>query len=502
MLLEIDHVSKCYGTKTVLDGVSMNLKKGEIHALLGKNGAGKTTLVKSISGVTTDYDGTIRFEGKSIDHLTVLERQKIGIYVVPQHASVIPEFTVAENIFIGDWPRKKNGFVDWNHIYIYAKEALDKYGVSFSPRQKVKDLSLVDQRKLNIVRALFSNAKLIILDEPTTALSAEERDGLFEFVIDLAKQGTSFIFISHYIEEVLRLSDRYTVLRDGKSYTGFSRGEVDERQLSNLIVGEDVELCVRERPEVLARAPIALQCSRIKARGLTDVSFHLAKGEILGLIGFPGSGAREICRALAGLNPIESGEIRLHGKKLRNPRRPDEALAQKIVYVSYDRHAEGIVPDLPIRENISLPILKSKLASLFGFVNERKEIENAQQYFSTLNIKAHSIYEEVGNLSGGNQQKVVISKALSTQPDVLIIDEPTVGIDVKSREEILSLINELTDTGLSVLYLTNDYNELLRVADRLLFFANGTIAREEINTGLTPEEVIQMRDSAEEEVAS
>lgn len=503
MLLKVENVYKRFGHKEVLIDNNLEVKKGEIHALVGKNGAGKTTLVKIISGVITEYDGNVIFDGENINKLSVIERQKRGIYVVPQHASVIPEFSVAENIVLGTWPRNEAGFVDWKEVYRIAENALQKYGLDFDPEMKVKDLTLVDQRKLNVVRALFSQAKLVILDEPTTALSAEERDSLFEFIRIQKKSGTSFILISHYLEEVLELSDTITVNRDGRSYTGYKKGEVDEKTLSQLIVGESVELLVRSEENRKKHKEIALRCENIEGPGLKNISFQVGKGEVLGIIGFPGSGAREICRALAGLIPIYNGTIYLHGDELTIPKSPKDAVEQKIIYVSYDRHKEGIVSLLSIKENMSLSIIHSKLKKWFGFINQEKERKNAEGYFEKLAIRASSIYEEVGNLSGGNQQKVVLSKALSCEPKVLILDEPTVGIDVKSREEILSLIDRLTkETGLSVLYFTNDYNELLRISDRLIFFDSGSIIDERVNIGLTSEDVIDIRDSAKEGVSA
>jgi simple sugar transport system ATP-binding protein len=501
LLLELANINKSFSRKQVLNNISFSVMDGEIHGLVGKNGAGKSTLVNIISGVLTNDTGNVTFGGVDISRLSVLERQERGIYVVPQHATIIPEFSVAENLFLGVWPKKRSGFVEWEKMYLTAERELQEYGLHVDPRMQAKDLSLVNQRKLNIVRALFSKAKLIILDEPTTALSADERESLFDFVLKLKNQGTSFIFISHYLEEILKLCDCITVIRDGQSFTGYKKGNIDERTLSNLIVGEDVELCERKNLGMQNKQDIVLECNELTGPSMVKISFPLRRGEILGLIGFPGSGAREICRALSGLHPIDQGSISLDGKKIENPKMPSHALEQRIVYVSYDRHVEGIVQLMTIRENIGLSILGTKLKKLFGLLNTQKDVRNAEGYFSKLNIKASSIYELVGNLSGGNQQKVVISKALSVEPSVLIVDEPTVGIDVKSREEILSLLNELTQTGLSVIYLTNDYNELLRVADRLLFFSKGKLLREEINQGYTAEEVIHMRDSVEGGVA-
>lgn len=503
MLLKVNHVYKSYGNKRVLFDNNLEVGHGEIHGLVGKNGAGKTTLVKIISGVLTDYEGDVLFNDKNINHLSVIERQQEGIYVVPQHAAIIPEFSIAENIFLGTWPRDRLGQVNWKELYGNAAKALAEYGLSYDPAMKGKKLSLVEQRKLNIVRALFSKAKLVILDEPTTALSAEERDSLFDFIEELRKEGTSFILISHYLEEILKLCDTITVNRDGQCYTGYKKGEVDEETLSTLIVGKNIELSSRPEEERMKKKEPLLVCENISGKGMQGISFEAGKGEVLGLVGFPGSGARELARALSGLHPVSAGRIKLNGSEIPTPKNPAQAVRQKIIYVSYDRHKEGVVQLLSIKKNISLSILESSLKRLFGFIDERQEDRNAREYFEKLNILAGSVNEAVGQLSGGNQQKVVLSKALSCQPEVLILDEPTVGIDVKSREEILALINELTKViGLTVLYLTNDYNELLRIADRLLFFDRGKVVTERVNLNLTTDEVIGIRDEAKEGEAS
>jgi len=495
MLLKVSNVNKSFGSKIVLTDNNLEVGKSEIHALVGMNGAGKTTLVRIISGVIDDYEGDIIFEDKNINKLSVIERQNVGIYVVPQHAAVIPEFTVAENIILGTWPKDTLGMVDWKKIYENAEKVLHDYGLDFDPRMKVRDLSLVNQRKLNVVRALFSKAKLVILDEPTTALSSEERDSLFKFIEAQRQQGTSFILISHYLEEILRLCDTITVNRDGRSYTGYKKGEVDEATLSKLIVGESVKLLERSSEEKLKTKKVSLEVNGVSGKGMDNISFTLGRGEVLGVVGFPGSGAREICRALSGLNTISKGQITLNGREISIPKDPKTAVNQKIIYVSFDRHKEGVVQLLSIKENISMSILTSRLKKMFGFINKTKEIENANEYFKTLAVRASSINESLGNLSGGNQQKVVISKALSALPEVLILDEPTVGIDIKSREEILALIDHLTkERGLSVLYLTNDFNELLRISDRLLFFEDGKLIVDKVNDGLTAEDVMQIRD--------
>lgn len=498
MLFEAKNIQKSFGPKKVLNGINFAIGPGEVHGLVGKNGAGKSTLVNIIAGVLKPDDGEVIFDGEKINHLTVLKRQKQGIFIVPQHAAVIPEFSVAENLFLGTWPKKGN-LVDWKDIHKTAKEELNKYGLMLDPAVATKTLSLVEQRKLNIVRALFSKAKLIVLDEPTTALSVEDRKELFDFVNELKKKGTSFIFISHYSEEILSLSDHLTVLRDGESFTGYKKDTIKEDQLATLITGASVDLINRPAMKAVIGKENILECSGISGKNIKGVNFHLKKGEILGFIGFPESGSREVARGLVGLHKLDQGIMKLDNQQASWPSSPKSAFEKGIVYVSHDRHKEGIVGLLSIKENISLSILKTFLKTKAGVINEKLETDNANEYFQKLNIKAHSISEKLNKLSGGNQQKVVLSRALSRNPKILIVDEPTVGIDVKSREEILFLLNDLTQLGLSVIYLTNDYNELLRIADRLLFFKEGVVINEVKNTNLTIEDVVNIRDGIRKE---
>lgn len=494
IVLQVENISKNFGMTQALKDVSFSIRKGTIHSLLGRNGAGKSTVVNIIAGIYRQSAGKVLLEGKEISAYSVSDRQNMGIKIVPQHASIVPELTVGENIFLGIWP-KKNLFVDWDRLYKDAKAELDKYGLKVDPKVKVSSLNGVDQRKVNIIRAMHGGAKLIILDEPTTALSSQEREELFVFVNELKKKGTSFIFISHYLQEVVDLSDDVTVIRDGKSFAG-SDGEVlSEEKLANLIAGEDVELVYRDILESHHEKDLFLECSHLSGDILRDVSVKIYKGEITGLVGFPGSGARELCRTLFGLEKITGGEVLKEGKKIPL-KDPSDAVRQGIGYVSYDRHKEGIVGLMSIRENIGLPLLYSRLRSRFGFVNEKKSREIADWYFKQFHMKANSMEDKLNSLSGGNQQKVVVAKAVSIEPELLILDEPTIGIDIKSREEIIENVNKITkEKNTSVLYLTNDFDELLRTVDRILFFKDGKLVQDVRNIHLTHEDVIQIRDS-------
>ncbi len=500
-VLQVENISKNFGMTQALKDVNFSIRKGTIHSLLGRNGAGKSTVVNIIAGIYRQNSGKVLLEGKEISGCSVFDRQNMGIKIVPQHASIVPNLTVGENVFLGIWPRKQL-FVDWKKLYEDAQAELDKYGLNVDPKVKVCSLNGVDQRKVNIIRAMYGGAKLIILDEPTTALSSKEREELFVFVNELKKKGTSFIFISHYLQEVVDLSDDVTVIRDGRSFAGADGEVLSEEKLANLIAGEEVELVCREILDTPDEDRLFLECRHLSGTGLKDVSVKLYRGEITGLVGFPGSGARELCRTLFGLEKMTSGEILYEGKKavIKNP---CDAIQHGIAYVSYDRHKEGIVGLMSIRENISMPLFYSRLRTKWGLINRRKSEEIAARYFEQFHIKANSVQDSLKSLSGGNQQKVVVAKSVSTDPQLLILDEPTIGIDIKSREEIIENVNKITKENLtSVLYLTNDFDELLRTVDRILFFKDGKLVQDVRNGHLSHEDVIRIRDSVTEKTAS
>lgn len=494
-LLRVTNVSKIFGATRALSGANLDIAAGEIHSLLGRNGAGKSTLVNIIAGVYPQTEGDVVFDGHDLRKLDIFARQKLGIRLVPQHENSFPDLTVAENIFAGDLP-KKNGLVDWSTINEVAAQELAAYGVDADPRGMVRDLSSIDARKLNIIRSMHSGARLIILDEPTTALTTREREELFAFVRDLKAMGTAFIFISHYLGEVLDLSDSISVLRDGLMYPVEDRASATQEHLGELVAGGQVELTRRrvERPDP---SDVLVQIRGLRSTGVEDVDLGIRRGEVLGIIGFPGSGAREFCRALFGADRVTSGTVHLEGRLVRLSS-PRQALREGIAYISFDRHREGIMPLMDVNENIGISSHAGALRRAWGFLDLKRQRQRSQQYRDELKIKCNTIFDPMDSLSGGNQQKVLVSRLLSTQPSLLILDEPTVGIDILSREEIISKVLELTRTGMSALYLTNDYEELLRVADRLVFFDEGRVASVVDNDGLTIEQLTQIRDSNKE----
>ncbi len=493
IILEVENVSKSFGATKALDSVNLKLEKGKIHSLVGRNGAGKSTLVNVIAGALRQDAGRVFFCGEDISGCSLKERQKLGICMVTQHASIVPDLDVAENISIGLWPKDRHGLVDWKSMHSRADEEMRKFGLNVDSRKLVRHLSPVDQRKVNIVRALFAGGKLIILDEPTTSLSVDDRENLFKFVRRQAEEGVTFILISHYLEEVLRVSDEITVVRDGVVFNGELGDSRSQEELARLVAGENVDLTYRDKDKEDC-SEVVLECINVSTDFLKPSSVKINRKEIVGFVGFPGSGAREICTMLYGLSEKYGGTVRMHGKTV-NIRSSGDALKHKICYVPNDRHADGIVQIMPVRENIGLSAMKDRLKGKFGLLDVRKEKNLAQHSITELNIKTQSAEVPASSLSGGNQQKVVLAKVLACEPDLLILDEPTIGIDIKSREEIMALIKNLTNLNLSVIYVTNDYDELLRIADRVVVFSEGEIIADLKNEDLTPDTLIKIRDS-------
>lgn len=495
VILQAEHVHKNFGKTCALKDASLSIKKGSIHSLVGKNGAGKSTIVNIIAGVYKQTSGEITFEGNRISHLSFKERQDMGIRLVTQHASVVLDLDVAENIFLGLWPKNKAGLVDRRLMHENAKEILDEYGLKVDPYELVRKLTPVEQRKLNIIRAMFGGGKLIILDEPTTSLSIEDRNNLFRFVRHHAELGVAFILISHYLEEILQVSSEITVLRDGCVYSGdIAEGSASEKEmeLAKLIAGEDVELTYRDANKKVSDE-VVVQCEGVSAKFLEPTDFQIHKGEIVGFVGFSGSGARELCLALYGMLKKKSGRVTVCGKET-DIKSPEDALKYKICPVPNDRHAEGIVPIMSVKENIGFSCLRTSLRGKSGLLDKKKEVSLAENFVEWLAIKTQSIDAMSGSLSGGNQQKVVLAKVLAVNPTLLVLDEPTIGIDIKSREEIMGLIKKLTNEGMSVIYLTNDFEELLRIVDRVVIFSEGKIVGNIKNENLTSDMIVNIRD--------
>ncbi|SAK76752.1 sugar ABC transporter ATP-binding protein [Caballeronia ptereochthonis] len=481
-ILRTHNVGKRYKSVVALDQVSINIRRGTIHGLLGENGAGKSTLVRLISGQTAPSEGSIVFDGEEVQGLDVMEMEARGVFLVTQEPMIVDSMSVADNLMLGRWPLRRGWTrrVDQKALMQSVEVALE--GTGFDPRMPARHLSAVAKRKLNILRALHSGGKFLILDEPTTALTLADRDHLFEFMRSLKSRGVTFVFISHYNEEILDICDGVSVLRNGNlAGEHDDLSEIDSDGLSELVIGRDVPLFYRERPAASnvqsPRAPAAWLVEELVAPGIEVERFAIAPGEIVGFAGLPGSGAKEFALALFGLNPASRGRVSSGGSTPHAlPDHPGKAFEEGIAYLSDDRHRDGLVGLQSIAHNITLSSLKS--VSRGGVIDAAAEKSVVRRYFDHFRVKAATPEVLLGTLSGGNQQKVCLGRVLATAPRLLILDEPTRGIDVGVKEEVHRIIDGLTREGLSVIVITSDLDEMVRLVDRVCVFIGGRIEHE------------------------
>lgn len=471
-ILRMDGVGKMYGGFSALRDVTFSVRRGTIHGLLGENGAGKSTLVDIISGHKTPTSGHVYLNGEVTDAADVQSMEEAGVFLVTQEPMIIDHLSAAENLMLGIWP-EKNGFVLWRKLKADAARILDGSGID--PSALAGRLDAVARRKLNILRAMFSGGRIIILDEPTAALTVEDRKQLFEFMARLKTDGVTFIFISHYNDEILDICDAVTVLRDGQLAGGSDDvSSLTSEQLSEMVLGRGLELFQRKRREFGAN-DVEITLSDIQSTHVQLAHLQIHKGEILGFTGLPGAGAKELARCLFGLVPVSSGSLRFAGTGSTHqlPADPKEALGSGIAFLSDDRRKDGAVAQMSIGQNISLSSLAS--VSSNGVLNPAAEAELSGRYFAAMGIKAAGPEAIVDTLSGGNQQKVCLGRVMATDPRLLILDEPTRGIDVGVKQDVLRIIDALTDRGVCVIIVSTDTDELVRSADRVCIFAEGKI---------------------------
>ena len=477
-LLELSDVNKSFPGVKALSDVNLSVLPGEIHALMGENGAGKSTIIKIICGVLHPESGEISFNGDRVKFKNPREAFHSGISVVHQERNLVPTFSVAENIMIDKLSVSNTNIIDWKLIYREAEKYLEMVGLDLSPYQNVEALSAGKKQMIEIARALSYNAKLLLLDEPTASISLKEAEHLLDTIRILKSKGMAFVYVSHKIEEVFKVADRVTVLRDGKNTSnGAHIEEMDRAKLINLMVGRDEDKRMFKVRDMTKEKPL-LEVRNLKSKeSLKKNSFKLYKGEILGFYGLVGAGRTELIRALIGYDKGISGEIIMDRKKIKIHSISEALKKHGIAYVSENRQEEGLFHQHDIAANIAVSIWGS-LCNKLRFVIHKKELEVAQKYVNLLEIKTPDIEQTVGNLSGGNKQKVCIGKGLATKPRVIIFDEPTVGIDIKTKGEIHNLIWELAQQGISIIVVSSDLPEMIRIADRILVFRNGTICSE------------------------
>ncbi len=485
VLLATRQLVKRYGGVTALKGVSLTVERGTVHGLLGENGAGKSTLVKIVAGLERPSEGAVALDGNALGPSDVKAMEGHGVFLVTQEPAIVNGLSVAENLMLGRWPHR-GPWVDLRLMHRRASEYLA--GTGLDSRGRAGALSAVDRRKLNILRALHSGGRLIILDEPTTALTMADRTELFGFMRKLKGEGVTFMFISHYNEEILEICDAVSVLRDGEMVAGNQPvAGISAAALSEMVLGRGLSLFSRDHAGP-APAP-AWSFTGLRAPSLRIDRLTLGAGEIVGFAGLPGSGAQDLARALYGLLPAE-GTVGHAGQTRPLPSDPADALASGIAFLSEDRHKDGIVGIQSIAKNISMSSLAR--VSSGGVIWPGQERSLVAGLFQRLSIKASSAEQLVGQLSGGNQQKVLLSRLLATKPRLLILNEPTRGIDVGVKEEVHRLIDRLTRDGVSVIIVTSDLDEMLRAVDRVVLFAGGQVVADRPAASLTKDDVLRI----------
>lgn len=487
-LLSLTHISKSFPGVQALNDVHFEMRAGEVHALLGENGAGKSTLIKIISGVHRPDSGEIRIDGKPVTLHNPRDAQLKGVATIYQELSLYPELTVAENIFMGHAPRNRLRMIDWRAMNARAREILDSLNITdMDVNRKVGTMTVGNRQRVEIAKALSLNARILIMDEPTAALTEADVQRLFSIVRLLRERGVGIIYISHRMEEVFLLADRVTVLRDGLYVDTKQVSETNQDELISLMVGRTIDHLFPKLPTTIGE-PV-LEVRNLVRKPLTrGISLQIRRGEIVGVAGLVGSGRSELAQVIFGITPAESGEILVDGKPVRI-RRPADAMNLGIAYVPEDRGTQGLIRQMRIRENVSLAMLRQLAHG--AFIRFGAERRLAQETIRQLNIRAYSYDQIVNKLSGGNQQKVVVGKWLARKPRVLIMDEPTRGIDVGAKAEIHRLMSELAQQGMAVLMISSELPEVLGMSDRILVMRNGRISGEFSRAEATQEQIAQ-----------
>jgi ABC-type sugar transport system ATPase subunit len=496
-ILEARNIIKTFPGVKAVDDVSMHVKKGEIMGLIGENGAGKSTILKVINGIykSGSFKGTIVVNGSEVEFSSPHDALRKGIGFVPQEINVMNDLTVAENIFVGHLSAGNKSFTNPSELNKRTTDFLEKNKIKLSPRMRVRMLSIGQKQLLMIARALSWEPEVLILDEPTTALSKEDVENLFHIIRDLKQRGTSIVFVTHKLEEILALTDSVTILRDGKKISVYNRDEYDTSIIVRDMVGREITNMYPQRStqigdELLRIENLTVEHPKIQDRNLIeDISFTLKKGEVLGIAGLVGSGRSETLNAIFGKYPVKSGKTYLNNEEIRIQSCSD-AIRNGIALVSEDRKTDGLLMLANIKHNIVLSNLKKILKGLI--INKKLENDVSNEYMKSLNIKATGADTMVVNLSGGNQQKVVLAKALNSEPKILILDEPTKGIDVGSKNEIYNLINKLVSMGISIIMVSSELPELIAMCDRFIVLAGGRMVGE-LSKDEASQEAIMMK---------
>jgi rhamnose transport system ATP-binding protein len=496
-LVELRALSKNYGGVHAVADVSFAIDRGTVHALVGENGAGKSTLVKILTGVVHPNEGDLLVDGEPQRIGDPQTAHRLGIVAMYQEPTVFHDLTVAENVFAGRHPRSGLRTVDWGAMRAQAARILDELGVDFEPDTPVRGLGVADRQLLEIAKALSSGARLLIMDEPTAALSPREVENLFATVRRLRDRGVAVVFISHRLEEVGAIADVVTVLRDGRHIATRPASELSHGEIVRLMVGRSLDaLFPKEEAEI---GEVVLRVEGLTHRGVfSNVSFELRRGEIVGLAGFVGSGRTEVARAIFGIDRLDAGRLWIGGRAFR-PRSPRAALRRGLAYLPEDRLHQGLVQPMSVGENTSMAVLPELTPA--GILRPRRERALARRFMEQLRIKATSPAQVVRSLSGGNQQKVVLSKWLAAEPRILILDEPTHGVDVGTKADVHRTMSHLAGRGLAILLISSELPEILGMSDRVLVMREGRLVAEVPRDEATEERIIQAAAGVQEAAA-
>lgn len=472
-ILELTGIDKAFPGVKALDNACLTVYPGRVMALLGENGAGKSTLMKVLTGIYSLDAGDIRYQGVDAKFLGPKHSQEAGISIIHQELNLIPELTIAENIFLGREKVSPLGRIKWAEMYQEADALLGRLNVKHSSKKQLGELSLGEQQMVEIAKALSFDSKVIIMDEPTDALTDTETESLFNVIEELRQEGCGIVYISHRLKEIFQMCDDITVLRDGKFIGQRTVQETDEDMLIEMMVGRKLD---EQYPRIDAvHGTTCLEVKNVSGEGVNDVSLTLDRGEILGISGLMGAGRTELMKVIYGALPKESGDVLLNGKPV-NAKSPQEGLASGIAYISEDRKGDGLVLSLSVKENMSLSCLEQLTKGIH--IQHKDEVMAVEDFIGLFNIKTPSRNQIIGNLSGGNQQKVAIAKGLMTRPKVLILDEPTRGVDVGAKKEIYQLINKFKAEGMSIILVSSEMPEVLGMSDRIIVMHEGHISGE------------------------
>ncbi len=485
--LQMKGITKQFPGVLALNNVDFSVELGKVVALVGENGAGKSTLMKILAGVLNKDKGEIYIQGQKANIDSPLSARKYGISVIYQELMDLPNMDIAENIFLGREMKIGRIFSNKKEMHKQAKELISRVALNVDTHTKIADLSIAQRQMVEVAKALSLDAKIIIMDEPTSSLTSTETEVLIQIINRLRESNVAVIFISHRMEEITRIADEVVVLRDGEMVGRLDKNEIEEQRIINMMVGREInDLFAKEEAEI---SDIALEVKNLNTDFLKDINFHVRKGEILGFAGLVGAGRSEVMRAVFGIDSKESGEIYINGEKVEIKSTVD-ALKYGIGYVPENRQEQGLVLGMTVRENISLPELRN--ISRYDFIDKRKEKDLAEKYIDELNIRTPSQEQRVRNLSGGNQQKVVISKWMATKPKILILDEPTRGIDVGAKKEIHMLMSQLAKEGVAVIMISSELPEILGMSDRIIVMHEGRIKGELMREEASQEAIMKL----------